>query len=265
MSIETIGGVVHDQVVVPDAPLPEGQRVAIKVPRTVENVLAEMAAAQAPLVQGHYLSLDEFLRRWEAMPELKRAELIRGVVYMPSPLSRLHAVMDQNVAGWLLTYRAATPGVEGANNASWVMGDADAPQPDNSLYILPEFGGRIGMQGNLLKGAPDFLEETCLTSTSYDLHQKLDVYQEACVQEYLAVILQRNEVRWHRLVNARFEVQPAPVDGIYRSAVFPGLWLDAPALLAGDLARVLAVLNQGIASPEHAAFVQQLAARRQSP
>ena len=209
MSVQTIGGVVHDQVVVPDAPLPEGYRVAITAPRTADDVLAEMAAALAPLVRGDCLSLDEFLRRWEAMPALKRAELIRGVVYMPSPSSRLHGVMDQNVGGCLMAYRAATPGVEGATNASWVMGNADAPQPDNSLYILPEYGGRLGMHGTLLKGTPDFLEETCVTSTSYDLHQKLDVYQEAGVQEYLAVILQRNEVRWHRLVNHRFEVQPA--------------------------------------------------------
>ena len=119
------------------------------------------------------------------------------------------------------------------------------------------------MRGNQLQGAPDFLEETCVTSASFDLHQKLEVYQETGVQEYMAVILSRKEVRWHRLVNGRFEVQPAPADGVYRSAVFPGLWLDAAALLAGDLARVLAVVAQGTKSPEHAEFVRQLAQRRQ--
>ena len=103
-----------------------------------------------------------------------------------------------------------------------------------------------------------------MTSTSYDLHQKLAVYQEAGVQEYLAVLLRRREVRWHRLRNGRFEVDPAPADGVYRSAVFPGLWLDAAALLAGDLGRVLTVLNEGINSPAHGTFVRLLAERRQS-
>jgi Uma2 family endonuclease len=214
------------------------------------------------LVSGDYMCRDEFLRRWEAMPHLKRAELIRGVVYRPSPLGRAHGVTDNNVAAWLGVYRAATPGCESASNATWLMGEDDAPQPDTSLYVLPEYGGRSGMRGNLLQGTPEFLAEVCVSSTAYDLHQKLEVYQEAGVQEYLAVLMREREVRWHRLAGGRFEVLPAPADGVYRSAAFPGLWLDAAALLAGDLARVLAVLNQGINSPDHRAFVEQLAARR---
>jgi Uma2 family endonuclease len=218
-----------------------------------------------PLRAGDSMTRAEFLRRWEAMPNLKLAELIRGVVYMPSPLSRPHGSMDLRVATWLGAYSAATPGVEGACSATTLMGDDEAPQPDSSLYILPEYGGRITMQGQLLQGAPDFLSEVCLTSTSHDLREKLEVYQEAGVSEYLAVLLRHNnEVRWHRLTGGRFVVEPMPADGIYRSTVFSGLWLDAPALLAGDLARVLAVLQQGLASPEHAAFVRQLAAQRKA-
>lgn len=216
-----------------------------------------------PLMAGDFLTREEFLRRWEGMPELKRAELIRGVVYMPSPLSRQHGSKDNDVSTWLGTYRAHTPGCEAANNATWLM-DEDAPQPDTSLYILPEYGGRIGMRGRLLQGAPEFLAEVCLTSAAYDLHQKLELYEEAGVQEYLAVLLHEQEVRWHRLTGEGFTLVPRPADGIYRSALFPGLWLDATALLAGDLARVLAVLNTGLASPEHAAFVAQLAARRRT-
>ena len=216
------------------------------------------------LVRGDFLSLEEFLRRWEAMPHVKCAELIRGVVYMPSPLSRAHGVMDNNVAAWLAVYRAATPGCESASNATWIM-EENAPQPDTSLWLLPECGGQARMRGPLLEGTPEFLAEVCLSSTAYDLHQKLEVYQDHGVLEYLAVLMRERQIRWHRLVNGRFEVVPPPADGVYRSAVFPGLWLDAAALLAGDLSRVLAVLQQGIQSPEHAAFVQQLAARRQAP
>ena len=212
-----------------------------------------------PLRNGDYLSLGEFLRRWDAMPQLKFAELIRGVVYMPSPLSREHGSLDFKVAGWLGRYSAATPGVEGACNATWLMGE-DSPQPDTSLFIMPGLGGRTTMQGKLLQGAPEFLAEICLTSAAYDLHQKLEVYEEARVLEYAAVLVYEREVRWHRLTGDHFEIVPAPTDGIYRSAVFPGLWLDAAALLAGDLARVLAVVHEGIGSPEHAAFVQQAGA-----
>jgi Uma2 family endonuclease len=214
------------------------------------------------LVRGDYLSRAEFLRRWEAMPHVKRAELIRGVVYMPSPLSREHGSADLNVAAWLGVIKAATPGCEGLCNATWLMGEDDAPHPDTSLRILPEYGGQSRTEGRYAAGAPEFLAEVCVSSTAYDLHQKLEVYQDAGVQEYLAVLMREREVRWHRLTGDRFEVLPAPADGVYRSAAFPGLWLDAAALLRGDLARVLAVLNEGINSPGHGEFVGQLAARR---
>jgi Uma2 family endonuclease len=227
------------------------------------NDMATVEQEVPELVRGDFLSLDEFLRRWEAMPQVKRAELIKGVVYMPSPLSCEHGVAENTVATWLGVYRAATPGCESANNATCLM-RGNSPQPDTYLRILAEYGGQSGMRGRFASGAPEFLSEICISSTAYDLHQKLEVYQEAGVQEYLAVLMREREVRWHRLVGGHFEVVPPPVDGIYRSAVFPGLWLDAAALLVGDLARVLAVLNEGINSPEHKQFVEQLAARRPS-
>jgi Uma2 family endonuclease len=158
-------------------------------------------------------------------------------------------------------YRAATPGCESMNNASWLMG-GDSPQPDTALRILPEYGGQSRIEGKYAAGAPEFLAEVCVSSAAYDLHQKLKLYQKAGVREYLAVLMHEGELRWHRLSNNRFKVLPAPADGVYRSGVFHGLWLDAPALLRGDLARVLAVLNEGIRSPEHGRFVEQLAARR---
>jgi hypothetical protein len=216
-----------------------------------------------PLVPGDVLSVAEFLRRWEAMPHIKFAELIRGVVYMPSPLSLDHGDEDGYVATWLGVYAVSTPGCRLSNNATWLMGEElGAPQPDTSLRILPEYGGQSRKEGRYAAGAPELLVEVCVSSTDYDLGPKRGVYQEAGVQEYLAVLVRDHEVRWHRLVGGHFELVPQPADGVYRSAVFPGLWLDAPALLGDDMPKVMAVLNQGIASPEHAAFVQQLAARR---
>jgi Uma2 family endonuclease len=213
-----------------------------------------------PLIAGDFLSRDEFLRRWEAMPAIKRAELIRGVVYMPSPVSRQHGVTERHVSAWLGVYEAATRGCQGSNNDTWLMGD-ECPQPDLSLCVLSEYGGQSRTQGRYSNGAPEFLAEVCISSTAYDLHQKLEIYEEAGVREYLAVLMREGEVRWHQLVGSRFEVVPVPADGVYRSAVFPGLWLDPRALLAAELARVVTVLQDGLGSPEHQQFVEQLAAR----
>jgi hypothetical protein len=227
-------------------------------------IIMPTAEREVPLLQpGDFLSREEFFRRWEVMPHLKRAELIQGVVYMPSPLSRAHAVMENNVAAWLGVYRARTAGCEAMSNATWLMVD-DSPQPDTSLRILPEHGGQSTTRGPFAAGAPEFLAEICLSSAAYDLHQKLDLYEGAGVREYLAVLVHEGEVRWHRRIGSRFEVLQLPGDSVYRSAVFPGLWLDAPALLAGDLAHVLSVVNDGIRSPEHQQFVEQLAVRRRA-
>src|SRR5262245_8661474 len=119
-----------------------------------------------PLIAGDFLSRAEFLRRWEAMPRLKRAELIGGVVYMPSPVGTEHGHTENDVATWLGTYRAATPGCKVMNNAIWLMGEDEAPQPDLALYILPDCGGQSRMEGKYAVGAPEFLAEVCLSSTA---------------------------------------------------------------------------------------------------
>ena len=210
------------------------------------------------LVAGQRLTRDEFLRRWDAMPKLKYAELIGGVVYMPSPLSRDHGVPDLRIAGLLSYYAAFTPGCEAGCNTTWLMQE-DSPQPDTYLRVLPEHGGQSETPGLYPQGAPEFLAETCLSSAARDLHEKYDLYQAAGVREYLAFLVQEQEVRWHRLVSGVFQVAAADADGVLRSAVFPGLWLDPQALLAGDMARVFTVLTQGLNTPEHAAFVARLA------
>jgi len=135
-----------------------------------------------PLAAGDHLTRDEFLRRWEAQPEVKRAELIAGRVYIPSPVSGDHGKMDRRIGGWLAVYQAATPGVDGANNATSLMLE-DAPQPDLSLLILPEYGGSSRVEGLYFQGALEFLAEVSASSASNDLHDKYDLYQSAGVQE----------------------------------------------------------------------------------
>jgi len=214
-----------------------------------------------PLVAGERLSADEFLRRWDAAPHIKFAELIGGTVRMPSPLSLDHGDMDIAIGTWLGVYTIATPGCRAGSNTTWRMLE-DVPQPDVHMRVLPEYGGQSGVEGPYPRGAPELAVEVCISSTSYDLHEKKDLYQSAGVIEYVTVLVHESEVRWHRLVDGAYQLLPAAADGVIRSLAFPGLWLHVPALLEGNLAQVVATLNQGLLSSEHAAFVSRLAAHR---
>jgi hypothetical protein len=214
-----------------------------------------------PLHAGMKLTRDEFLRRWEMHPEITKAELIRGIVYMPSPVSPEHGSSESDLGIWIGSYRVATPGTDSAHNTTSLMLD-DAAQPDVHLRIARERGGRSWVEGRWLHGAPELMTEVCLTSADYDLHVKYDLYEAAGVQEYLAVLLESQEIRWHTLVDGRYQLLPADADRIWRSRVFPGLWLDGRALLRRDMRRLLAVLRSGLRHREHKAFVEQLKKRR---
>jgi Uma2 family endonuclease len=216
-----------------------------------------------PLDGGDRLSREEFLRRWEAHPDIKRAELIGGTVYMPSPVSFGHGDMEGDVGGWLFTYKVRTPGTASGRNTTTFLLEDDTPQPDLNLRILPECGGRSRAEGPYLGGTPELFAVICRSSAAYDLHQKRELYQAAGIPEYLAVLLFEREIRWHVLSEGVYQLMPPGPDGVWRSQVFPGLWLDGQALLAGNVAQVLARLDEGLRSPEHAAFVQKLAAARQ--
>src|SRR5262245_48205773 len=126
---------------------------------------------RGPLVAGDRMTRVEFLRRWGKMPELKKAELIGGIVYMPSPLSADHSMSDSQMNAWLQVYAANTPGCEAGSNATWYM-LADAPQPDGHLRVVRECGGTSWVEDNYFHGAPALIAELCRSSTSYDLHQK---------------------------------------------------------------------------------------------
>jgi len=217
--------------------------------------------AAPPLQAGDKLTSDEFLRRWELHPEIKFAELIGGIVYMPSPLTRLHGVSDHLVSTWLCTYQAYTPGTESGGNVTTILGSDDTPQPDDYLRVLPEFGGQSRNEGKYVGGASELLVEVCVSSASYDLNQKLELYERAGVPEYLAVLIREQEIRWHRLNSKGYHLL-RPIGSIWKSKVFPGLWLDGHALLTRDSAKVLATLQQGLQSSEHAAFVKKLAKRK---
>jgi hypothetical protein len=218
-----------------------------------------------PLRDGQRLGQAEFLRRYEATPPDFMAELIGGVVHVPSPLSRPHGRGSYRVTTWLGHYEARTPGVEGLENATTVLDELGVPQPDVQLRILPECGGQTRNEGQYVAGAPELLAEVAKSSRLIDLGAKRADYERAGVKEYIVVTRDPDEVHWYvRRGKKLVRVRPGR-DGLYRSKVFPGLWLDPVALLRGDLAGVLAVLDRGLATPEHAAFVARLAAARTTP
>jgi Uma2 family endonuclease len=218
------------------------------------------AEAPPPLEPGDRLDQKTFHERYEAMPPGTRAELIGGTVFMPSPLKRLHGRTHLLLARWTDEYQEATPGTEAFDNASTILDDAAEPQPDITLLIASPSHGQTRDKDDYIIGAPEFITEVASSSEAIDLHGKRDDYERTGVREYVVVALRQQRVYWFIRRDDRFvEMQPGP-DGILRSEVFPGLWLDPVALLRGDRRRVLEVLRQGLATPEHAAFVARLAA-----
>ena len=213
-----------------------------------------------PLENGDRLTRAEFERRYAAMPQVKKAELIEGVVYMPSPVrQRSHGRPHYHLLTWLGTYEAGTPGVEGGDNSTARLDLDNEPHPDAVLFIDPARGGQVRISpDDYIEGAPELVVEVAASSVSIALNAKLHVYRRNGVREYIVWRVLDQEVDWFILREGRYDRLPPGADGIYRSEIFPGLWLDAAALLRGDLAAVLAVVQRGIASPEHAAFVARL-------
>ena len=164
---------------------------------------------------------------------------------------------------WLLVaYKVGTPGVEVSDNATVRLDWDNEPQPDASLRILPEFGGQSRNEDGYVALAPEWVGEIAGSSASYDLHDKLEAYRRNGVREYFVWRTEDAALDWFVHRGGRYERLEAGANGLLRSEVFPGLWLDPAALLAGDLRRVLEVLNAGLASPEHESFVAQLQARQ---
>jgi Uma2 family endonuclease len=211
-----------------------------------------------PLESGDKLSREEFERRYMAMPHVKKAELIKGIVYMASPLRyRSHAKPHIRIAGWLTVYEAATPGIGAGDNATVRLDEDNEVQPDALLMIEQEGQASIG-EDDYIEGAPELIVEVAASSASIDLHDKLSAYQRNQVQEYLVWRIYDQSFDWFYLVDGKYEQMPVNEEEIICSRVFPGLWLDQDALLSGNMAKVLEVLQQGLATPEHQAFVDKL-------
>jgi hypothetical protein len=212
-----------------------------------------------PLRSGDRLTRAEFEQRYHGMPPEKKAELIEGIVYMPTPVSMEgHGVPHARLITWLGVYESQTPGVQVADNATIRLDWDNEPQPDAFLRILPACGGQTRDEEGYVAQGPEWAGEVTATSASYDLHAKKEAYRRNGVREYLVWRVEEISIDWFVLRGGRYDRLPIGTDGIYRSEVFPGLWLEGAALLGGDMRRVLEVLEDGLATPQHVEFVKRM-------
>ena len=230
---------------------------------TTSAIPASAPRRPPALETGDHLTRPEFERRYEAMPEVKKAELIEGVVYMPSPVRmQNHGNPQAALIGWLVAYWASTPGIRVGDNATLRLDVDNEPQPDAVMYVEPIFGGqaRIDDEGYLV-GGPELVAEVAASTVSIARNSKMRVYRRNSIREYIIWRVEDRALDWYVLRDGQYELLERTADGLLRSEQFPGLWLDPEALLRFDVARVLRVLQQGLAGAEHAAFVAKLQQR----
>jgi Uma2 family endonuclease len=209
-----------------------------------------------PLESGDRLTRDEFERRYTAMPHIKKAELIEGIVYMAFPVRhRSHGKPHAQLMTLLGVYEAATPGVDIGDNVTVRLDADNEPQPD-ALLRLESGGSSTVSEDDYIEGTPELIVEVAASSAANDLHDKKKVYRRNGVKEYIVWQVLENKLDWFVLENGEYILLEADVNGVIKSVFFPGLWLDVMALLAGDIAKVLAILQQGLSCQEHLIFVQ---------
>lgn len=215
------------------------------------------------LSNGDCMSQKEFHRIYEEMAEDFRAELLGGIVFVREPLAMPHGLSHAHLVSLLVAYGASSPGVQVPADATVILGDKDEVQPDAFLRVSPEYKGQTldTGKGPYVLGPPELVAEVSFSSRSIDLHLKRKRYMRAGVLEYLVLCLQPKVIVWLDL-HRRTRLKPDG-DGVFRSLVFPGLWIHGEALLSLDYTQGMAVLAQGLASAEHAAFVSRLAAERE--
>lgn len=257
------------------------ESICIMPTQTLTRTSSEISwqPTKPPLEAGDHLSRSEFQRRYATHPEIKKAELIKGVVYVsqivinknhPSPHGafqmaspvriRQHSIPHRHLITWTGVYEAQTPHVFGGDNGSVILDAADTEvQPDVFLALDAAVGGQsiINVE-DYLEGAPELVIEVAASSASYDMHTKKQIYARYGVQEYIVAQVYERQLIWYQLRDSQYEALPPEAHGLLKSNVFPGLWLDPVAFWAGDLSKMLQGLQMGLASTDHADFVARL-------
>ncbi|MBX9571410.1 MAG: Uma2 family endonuclease [Candidatus Obscuribacterales bacterium] len=213
---------------------------------------------------GDNMSQEEFHTLYEQKPDCFRAELLAGTVYVCEPLSEFHADIHTELAALFGAYRAYTPGVQALIDATVILGESDEVQPDMTLRVLPEYQGQTSdyiykkgrkASGPYIKGAPELVAEISFSSRSMDLHVKRKRYEQAGVLEYLVISLQDEELFWFDLANG---TSIKPSKGIFKSRIFPGLWIHKSALFGMRYELMMDTVQRGLSSAEHKSFLSHL-------
>jgi len=232
------------------------------VQRTTQAIpVPVVAPVSIPRLQnGDRLTRVEFERRYHAMPEIKKAQLIEGIVYMPSPVRHTqHAKPHAIVVGWLGYYVSKAPQIGFGDSATSRLDEDNEPQPDAMLLLPKHLGGTAWIDDDgYVSGAPDLVCEVSASSVSIDMHAKLNAYRRNGVREYLVIRTEDQQVDWFELIDGQYQPQTPDEGGRLSSKLFPGLWLDTVALLASDLAKLFAGIDEGTATTEHQEFVKKL-------
>ncbi len=236
--------------------------------RATHKPRTKVAPAQAQFLLENGARMDQptFHSLYKQTPEGFRAQLIGGTVYvMASPTSRRHGRPHARVVHWLCLYSDQTPGTDVLDNTTHILGPESEPEPDACLLLHPEVGGQTRVdEDDAVVGASEFVVEVANSSLAIDLGRKKLDYQLAGVKEYLVVMVQEESLAWFRReADAFVEITPGK-DGVFRSVFFPGLWLDPKSMFDPTTHRLTKLSGRSLASPEHAAFVAALAARRKN-
>ena len=234
--------------------------------QTIDQLKAapsEKPAHLPPLNSGDHLTRQEFELRYTAHPEITKAELVEGVVYMPSPVHfKQHSSPHSDIVTWLGVYRAKTPGVLVGDNATVRLDFENEVQPDALLRLETSLGGKSRItEDDYLEGPPELIIEIAASSAAYDMHIKRRVYARSGVQEYLVIQMYEQRLDWFVLREGVYALLTPGEDGILRRETFPGLWLQPVAFWAADLAAMLTTLQSGLESPPHSEFVDRLQAQ----
>lgn len=207
--------------------------------------MATIVEITASLESGDHLTREEFHRRYSARPEIKKAELVEGVVYVASPVRfGHHAEKHGLVAGWLSAYTALAPGTRFGDNATVFLDGRNEYQPDAILWREMAGGARL-TEGDYVEGAPQFVVEVAASSASYDLYEKKEAYRRNGVLEYVVWRVLDGAVDWFELRDGIYVLREPDKNGILESVHFKGLRLHVPSLLALDATGVLAALGLG--------------------
>jgi len=206
------------------------------------------AKTALPLESGDRLTRAEFERRYACHPEIKKAELIEGVVYVASPVRiESHAKPHGSMMAWLVTYASRHSNITWADNGTVRLDADNEPQPDAMLLWDASHGGQSHIdEDDYLAGAPELAVEVAASSATYDLHDKFRAYRRNGVREYIVWQVLEERIDWFRLEEGEYRIVEPAENGVIESSCFPGLRLNVPAMLDGDMLTVLRELDSPV-------------------